>query len=109
MLYGPKDMPDKDPTNWGVAVWALGFVMAAIGGAVNHLSNYQRNMGINWCRFAIDVFTSGFIGLCAFMALAALDAPIGLSGAAAGVCGHMSTRLLFVVERKILEKIEKDK
>ena len=100
-------MPEKDPTNWSAAVWSLGFVMAALGGAVNHLSSYNKNVGINWVRFLIDVITSGFVGLCAFMALSAFDVPIGVCGAAAGVCGHMSTWLLFLIERKIIEKIEK--
>lgn len=40
-----------------------------------------------------------------FMLLASLNQSLGLCAAAAGIAGHMSARLLFVVERAAERKI----
>ena len=53
-----------------------------------------------------EIFTSGFVGLAVFMGLAAIDHPVGICAAAAGVGGHMATRLLFAVERAIEAKLD---
>lgn len=53
-----------------------------------------------------EISTSGFVGLTVFMGLAAIDQPVGICAAAAGVGGHMATRLLFALERAIEAKLE---
>lgn len=53
-----------------------------------------------------EIFTSGFVGLGVFMLLAGFDYPVGICAAAAGVGGHMATRLLFAVERMIEARLE---
>lgn len=52
-----------------------------------------------------EVFTSGFVGLAVFMGLAALDYPAGMCAALGSVCGHMSTRFLFLLERAMENKL----
>ena len=54
-----------------------------------------------------EIFISGFVGLVVFMALAGLGQPEGLCAAAAGVSGHMATRLLFAIERAAERYIDK--
>jgi hypothetical protein len=42
-----------------------------------------------------------------FMAVEALDQPMGLCAAAAGIGGHMATRLLFALEKLLESRINK--
>ncbi|NTV10480.1 MAG: hypothetical protein HGA47_06860 [Zoogloea sp.] len=94
-------MPEKDPTTWSLATWALAICMSFGGGLVNWYGRMRRGhvRAFNLIELAGEIFTSGFVGLGAFMALSGLDWPTGLCAAAAGTAGHMSTRLLFVLER----------
>lgn len=104
---GNMNMPDKDPTNWGWAVWALAIGMSVAGGIINWYGKVRagHTRAFSSLEFAIEVFTSGFIGLAVFMGLDSFGQPIGLCAALAGVGGHMSTRLLFPVEKIISSKI----
>lgn len=100
-------MPEKDPTNWGMATWILAFGMAVGGGMVNFYSRVKRGQAraFNFIELMGEIFTSGFVGIAMFMTLHAWDQPIGLCAAAAGVGGHMATRLLFSIERAIEARI----
>jgi len=59
----------------------------------------------NFFELIGEMFTSGMVGLGVFMTLAAFDQPAGLCAAAAGISGHMATRLLFAIERAIERRI----
>lgn len=101
-------MPEKDPTTWSAATWALAIGMAFGGGAVNWYSRVKRGhtRAFNIVELIGEVFTSGFVGVAVFMALSAVDQPVGICAAAAGIGGHMATRLLFAVERMIESRID---
>jgi hypothetical protein len=100
-------MPEKDPTTWSNATWALALGMAFAGGFVNWYAKVKRGhtRAFNVVELIGEVFTSGFVGLGVFMFIAALDQPLGICAAAAGVGGHMATRLLFSIERAVERKI----
>lgn len=102
-------MPEKDPTTWGLATWLLALGMAFGGGIVNWYAKVKRGHTrvFNVVELLGEIFTSGFVGLAVFMTLEALDQPIGLCAAAAGVTGHMATRFLFAVERAIEARLDK--
>lgn len=102
------NMPIKDPTTWSLATWALALGMAAIGGLVNWCAKVKKGQAraFNILELIGEVLTSGFVGVGAFMLLASLDQPIGICAAAAGVSGHMATRLLFLVEQLIEKKVK---
>ena len=101
-------MPEKNPTTWSMATWLLALSMAFGGGLVNFYAKVKRGhtRAFNIIELIGEIFTSGFVGIAMFMALEALGQPIGLCAAAAGVGGHMATRLLFAVERAIESRIE---
>lgn len=101
-------MPEKDPTTWTAATWLLALGMAFGGGIVNFYARVKRGhtRAFNIIELIGEILTSGFVGLGLFMVLDAWDQPIGLCAAAAGVGGHMSTRLLFAVERAIEARID---
>jgi hypothetical protein len=103
-----ETMPEKDPTNWTLATWALGFMMASIGGVVNWYSKVRSGHTKAHDIFALvfEIITSGFVGMIVFMSMDAMGHPMSLCAAGAGVGGHMATRLLFVVERVIESRIK---
>lgn len=101
-------MPEKDPTTWGLATWLLALGMAFGGGAVNWYAKVKRGhtRAFNIIELIGEIFTSGFVGLGVFMMLAAMGQPAGVCAAAAGVGGHMATRLLFAIERAVEARLE---
>ncbi|SJM89981.1 phage holin family protein [Crenothrix polyspora] len=100
-------MIDKDPMAWDLATWLLGFGIGVVGGALKFFSSPQmKDKKLSAYALILDIVTSGFVSLIAFMALNTLEVPIGLSVSLGGVCGHMSTRLLFLIERIIERKIK---
>lgn len=101
-------MPEKDPTTWTAATWLLAMGMAFGGGAVNWYAKVKRGhtRAFNIIELIGEIFTSGFVGLGAFMLLAALGQPVGICAAASGVGGHMATRLLFAIERAVEARLD---
>jgi hypothetical protein len=83
--------------------------MASSGGVINWLSRIRKGQtrSFNIIELLGEVFTSGFVGLGVFMAANAMEQPLGLCAAAAGVGGHMATRLLFAIEKILESKINK--
>jgi hypothetical protein len=100
-------MPEKDPTTWTAATWVLALSMAIGGGMINWYAKVRRGHAriFNIVELIGEIFTSGFVGLGVFMSLAAVEQPLGLCAAAAGVGGHMATRLLFAIERAIERRL----
>lgn len=96
-------MPEKDPTTWTLATWLLAVGMAFGGGLINWYAKVKRGYtrAFNVIELLGEIFTSGFVGLAVFMALDGMGQPLGICAAAAGVSGHMATRLLFAIERAV--------
>ncbi len=101
-------MPDKDPTTWALGTWVLALSMALGGGLINWYAKLKRGhvRAFNFVELIGEIFTSGFVGLGVFMFLSSWDQPAGACAAAAGVTGHMATRLLFAIERAIERQID---
>jgi hypothetical protein len=100
-------MPEKDPTTWSAATWLLALSMGIGGGMINWYAKVKQGRArlFNLVELIGEIFTSGFVGLAVFMFLDAIGQPLGLCGAAAGIGGHMATRLLFAIERAIERKL----
>jgi hypothetical protein len=94
-------MVEKDPSVWTLATWLLALGMGFSGGAVNFWARMKARNPQKFSALELvgELFTSGFVGVGAFMLLNSWDQPPGLSAAASGIAGHMSTRLLFALER----------
>lgn len=102
-------MIEKDPTTWPYSTWLLAVGMASSGGLINWISRLRKGQtrAFNILELLGEIFTSGFVGLGVFMVAEATDQPLGLCAAAAGVGGHMATRLLFAVEKLLESKINR--
>lgn len=100
-------MPEKDPTTWTLGTWLLALGMAFCGGLVNWYARIKQGhtRACNIIELIGEIFTSGFVGLGVFMFLVAMDQPEGVCAAAAGIGGHMATRLLFAIERLVEARI----
>ena len=100
---------EKDPTTWTIGTWLLAVGMSFAGGTVNFYARVKRGhtRAFNLIELLGEIFISGFVGLGTFMFLTGIGQPIGLAAVAAGIGGHMGTRLLFLAEQ-YLEKRFKD-
>ena len=101
-------MPEKDPANWALGTWVLALSMAIGGGLINWYARIKRGhaRAFNSIELIGEIFTSGLVGLGVFMFLSSWDQPAGACAAAAGVTGHMATRLLFAIERAIERQLD---
>jgi len=102
-------MLDKDPTSWNAATWLLAVGMAMGGGIINWYTKVKRGQTrmFNLVELIGEMFTSGIVGIGTFMVLASFNQPMGLCAAAAGIGGHMATRLLFLIENALESNIKK--
>lgn len=98
----------QSPLNWTIGIWLMAVGMSVMGGFVNFYNkiNYGKTRVFNLIELIGEMATSGFVGLGAFMLMNSYDQHIGVSAVVAGICGHMGTRLLFVVERVLENKLE---
>lgn len=101
-------MFDKDPTHWEMETWFLALIMPIAGGVVHWIGQVKnkKTRPYNFVEFIGELFTSGFVGLGVFMLLQSLNQPIGVCAALSGISGHMATRLLFLIENLIENKIK---
>lgn len=102
-------MPIKDPTTWSLATWALATGMAVAGGFVNWYSKVKQGHTrvFNFVELIGEICTSMLCGVGVFMILASYDQAIGVCAASAGLGGHMGTRLLFLIEMAISNRVTK--
>ena len=102
-------MPEKDPTNWTFATWWLAFGFAFGGGFVNWYSKVKagHTRAFNLMELIGEMVASGVVGVGAFMVLDAWGQPVGVCAASAGICGHMGTRLLFLIERLLERQLKR--
>lgn len=102
-------MPEKDPQLWSITTWSITILMAASGGAINWFSRVKTGKVrlFSFIELIGEMFTSGFTGIGVAMVLASLGYDFFICAAAAGVGGHMATRLLFRIENLIEARLER--
>ena len=103
-------MPVNNPIDWNYSTWLLAIAMAVGGGLINWLAHVKNTENHVFSIFELmgELFTSAFIGVGVFMVAQALNQEIAICAALAGVGGHMATRLLFLIERVITGKFDKE-
>lgn len=97
---------ENDPRLWGAATWALGLGMSVAGGVVSFIVRVKEGHSrlFNFVELFGEVFISGFVGLGSYMLILSLEQPVGLAVVAAGIGGHMGTRLLHFAEAWLVKK-----
>ena len=101
-------MPEKDPTNWTAATWVLAMGMAFGGGFINWYSKVKAGHTriFNVAELFGEMLISGVVGLASYMAGDGFGLPASLCAVAAGIGGHMGTRLVFLAEEMAKRKFE---
>lgn len=95
----------KSPEDWNTFTWLLLVCTAMSSGIINAYTAYRTtHREVKYLDILFDVFTSGFTCSMVFMYLDAHDMPVGMIAAIAGICGHMATRFLFLLENFIVCK-----
>jgi hypothetical protein len=99
-------MQENDPTNWGIATWALAVGMSLLGGLVSWYSRIKAGhpLVFNFVEFLGESVTSAFVGLMSFMILDSFGYPWGICAAAAGISGNMAPKLLCMVKQMIEDR-----
>ena len=91
-----------------MATWIPIGIMASAGGVVNWIFRVRKGTArpFSFVELIGEMFTSGFVGLGVAMVMASLHYDFLLCAAAAGMSGHMATRLLYRIEQIIMSRIE---
>ncbi len=103
-------MPDKTPLDYPAFHYAMILMLGALGGLVNRL---QKLAGVTnppplkvvAVRILADMITSGFCGLLAFWICEHFMIPPLLTAAVIGISGHMGSRVLFLAEKILSNKL----
>ena len=100
--------PRHDPTSFDFLTyfWVIG--LALLGGLSNFLG--KRNRGevraFNITELVGDLVISGFAGIITFYLCAYAGLDMMLTAALVGMCGHMGSRSIIMIERKIKSYVD---
>ena len=100
-------MPEKEIHNVdshvSAFIQALPFVLviglSCMGGIVSYLNRIDRSgIAFSFIRLVVEVVTSGFVGIIAFMLCDYAGLEWSVTAAIVAISGHMGTRALFIIE-----------
>lgn len=102
--------PLKSPGDYSLFQYLLFALVGAWGGLLARLHVLLKNPPpVSLVRvlmmLTVDIMTSGSCGVIVFWLGEAFGLPLLVSAALAGVCGHMGSRFLFLLERWVTLKL----
>ena len=91
---------DPTPLDYPIKQWLFILVMSLLGGLASWYSKVKRGEvhATNLFALAGEFVVSALAGLLAFLVCDYFKAPLGITGAAAGLAGHAGAKALSVVE-----------
>lgn len=100
----------KSPVDYSLFQYLLFALIGAWGGVLARLHLLVKDHPpVSLIRvimmMIVDVMTSGSCGVVVFWLGEAFELPLLISAALAGVCGHMGSRFLFLLERLVILKL----
>lgn len=100
---------DKDPLTYSLITygWVLG--LAIWGGLVNFYHKSKKGMVRAWnvTEFIGEIATSALSGIITFYLCEIAQTPQLLSAVFIAVSGHMGSRLIFLLEKRLENKINR--
>lgn len=103
-------MLEKDPTAYSLITYSWVFIVAIWGGFVNYAR--KRREGMIPCfsitEFIGELMTSAFAGLVTFFLCEAAKLDPMLSAALIAISGHMGSRAIFMAEKALQKRFDKD-
>ena len=99
----------KDPLEYPLKHWGFILLMALLGGLASWYNKVKRGEVAATNLFALtgEFVVSALAGLLAFLICDYFNAPIGITGAMAGLSGHAGARALAVGEVLLQRFVEK--
>jgi len=97
-------MPEKEIANnpeWFLQIipFLLAIALSALGGIVSYMNRIDKHgLAFSFFRLAIEILTSGFVGIISFMLCDAAGFGWSTTAAIVAISGHMGTRALFMIE-----------
>lgn len=100
---------DRDPLSQPLRNYALVLAMSLLGGFAGWYAKVRKGEVPGASLFALigEMATSALAGLGAFFVCDHLDVAIGLTAAAAGLCGYMGGRAIELGEKWLQRRIDR--
>lgn len=93
------------PGDFNIWTIAIGLGMAAWGGIVSYMHKAMRGIArCNLREFALELMTSCFAGLLAFIFALYMGVPVYVAGALSGIAGHAGTRTIFLFQSMAMRR-----
>lgn len=111
LLYlhiGAAVAEDRNPLDYPIKQWLFILLMAMLGGAASWYNKVKKGELAASNLFALmgEFVVSALAGLLAFLVCDYFGAPVGITGAAAGLAGHAGARALAIAEVLAQRQIE---
>lgn len=99
----------KSPLDTPLKVYAVVLGAAVLGGLVSWYGKVKRGLIPVYSVFHLvgELATAAFSGLVCFWVADALGAPLTLTAAAAGLCGHMGARAIAFFEDAMAKRAKR--
>ena len=97
-------MPEKEigqNSDWIIQVipFLLAIALSALGGIVRYMNRIDKHgLAFSFFRLAIEILTSGFVGIISFMLCDAAGFGWSTTAAIVAISGHRGTQALFMIE-----------
>jgi hypothetical protein len=101
-------MIDKDPLDYSFITYAWVLLLSLWGGLANFIAKAKRGEA-RWCNVTElvgELFISGGTGVLTFYLCEYYSVPPLLAAVCIAISGHMGTRLLFMLEKKLISKVK---
>lgn len=102
-------VPEKDPATYTVITYAWVMLLSTWGGVVSFIKRVRSGEAKphNFMEFIGEIVTSGFAGVMTFYLCEAAGISPLLTAVFVGICGHMGTRAVFILEKIVESKLKK--
>jgi hypothetical protein len=99
----------KGPFDYSLKLWALMLGLAVVGGFVSWYAKVRRGdlSGTNLQALIGELTTSAFAGVLTFFVCEAMNMAPLYTAATVGIAGHMGTKAIDLVERRLVSRLPK--
>lgn len=102
--------PPKNPFGYELMTYIWVIFISAIGGIVSFMRKVRQGAArvFNITEFIGEIITSAFVGMLTFWLCEAGGISPLVTAALVGVSGHMGSRAIFLIEKKVERIYSKD-
>lgn len=103
MLDMEKTMPEKDLMSSAFTPYILVGVISIWGGIASYIRKLRSGVFIrfSFAELVGEIVISGFVGIVTFLICQSYNVDLMLTAAFTGICAHMGSRAIFVMETAV--------